>query len=485
MKLKVIGWTEYDNTSLEAGYCGWAALNAITDEIIEKGYSFSGEDHQEMPRCAPVMNDGKIRRMSQRGWGRLMADAYGYNGIYDYSLFAFGMTDCTYPPPSEEYDTNAVKELLDMLKPGNLLLDVSRMRELMEKVSPDSFVYKNALTIIEQAEMLEDIIDDGEESADAVNAASDSSCGKITILTDDELRERITVKDATAAELASLLKKGKFVRRDEPIFRYIDRGDILTLVVDGEEFSFKVTEVNREKDFTKEEDDLIWQSRYSFNEELSKKANKLFSETPQRVIINAEFSKTDGFDEEKSEDESDALKKLLSDIRSRNEAADDESNGGDDKEDASLDSEDGESTDTEESSSISGMWSEKDLAEIFKEFMPDFEVDDEVDEDDGESLTAARAISPDELLATLEALEDEDEPSAETLLDKDDPAEAELSAMLDSISEDSFSENPPSDAECGEVIGEENGDAASESASARLLRRLFETDPNDDENSDA
>ena len=149
-----------------------------------------------------------------------------------------------------------------------------------------------------------------------------------------------------------------------------------------------------------------------------------------------------------------------------------------------MDSEDGESADTEESSSIPGMWSEKDLAEIFKEFMPDFEVDDEVDEDDDGPLTTARAISPDELLATLEALEDEDEPSAETLLDKDDPAEAELSAMLDSISEDSFSENPPSDAECGEVIGEENGDVASESASARLLRRLFETDPNDDENSD-
>ena len=88
MKLKVIGWTYY-GTQLPQGKLGWAARNAIIDDIKEHGYLFSGWAHQEGNFCAPVLNDGKIYRFSQRGWGGVMAEAHGYTGRMDYTLFAF------------------------------------------------------------------------------------------------------------------------------------------------------------------------------------------------------------------------------------------------------------------------------------------------------------------------------------------------------------------------------------------------------------
>lgn len=88
MKLKVVGWTYYDD-DLEHGVTGWAARNAIIDDIKEHGYVFSGWAHQEGNYCAPVLNDGKIYCYSQRGWGSVMAEAHGYTGRMDYAKFAF------------------------------------------------------------------------------------------------------------------------------------------------------------------------------------------------------------------------------------------------------------------------------------------------------------------------------------------------------------------------------------------------------------
>ncbi len=95
MKYKVVGWTSYDDTSVEdsGGRIGFAEQNAIIDNIKENGYLFSGYDHQELWDCAPVLNDGKKRCFTQRGWGWVMAKAHGYFGAYDYSLFAFGVNE--------------------------------------------------------------------------------------------------------------------------------------------------------------------------------------------------------------------------------------------------------------------------------------------------------------------------------------------------------------------------------------------------------
>lgn len=62
---------------------------ATVDEIKKHGYSFSGWSHQECQRCAPVFNNGKMLRCSQRGWGGVMAEAHGYTGRMDYTMYAF------------------------------------------------------------------------------------------------------------------------------------------------------------------------------------------------------------------------------------------------------------------------------------------------------------------------------------------------------------------------------------------------------------
>jgi hypothetical protein len=91
VKYRVVGWTDYDGFDVEEskGCIGFAERNAIIDEIRKKGYLFSGWDHQETWNCVPVLNDGKKRCYSQRGWGGVMAEAYGHMGNYDYASFTF------------------------------------------------------------------------------------------------------------------------------------------------------------------------------------------------------------------------------------------------------------------------------------------------------------------------------------------------------------------------------------------------------------
>lgn len=95
MKYRVVGWASYDDETVEEskGTIGFAERNAIIEDIKANGYLFSGYDHQEMWDCAPVLNDGKKRCFSQRGWGGVMAEAHGYFGAYDYSLFTFGVNE--------------------------------------------------------------------------------------------------------------------------------------------------------------------------------------------------------------------------------------------------------------------------------------------------------------------------------------------------------------------------------------------------------
>lgn len=92
MKYRVIGWTNYDDSSIKTSNkpMGYAERNAIIDDIRKNKYLFTGWHHQESwKNCVPVLNDGEKREFSQRGWGSLMAEAYGYLGNYDYSLFTF------------------------------------------------------------------------------------------------------------------------------------------------------------------------------------------------------------------------------------------------------------------------------------------------------------------------------------------------------------------------------------------------------------
>lgn len=105
MKYKVVGWTNWDNKEVEETYCTYAQRFAIIDHIKEKGFSFTGCHHQESECCVPVLNDGKMRRFSQRAWGRVMAEAHDLFGDFDYSTYAFDWGDddeTKRPDPTED-----------------------------------------------------------------------------------------------------------------------------------------------------------------------------------------------------------------------------------------------------------------------------------------------------------------------------------------------------------------------------------------------
>lgn len=103
MKLRVVGWTDYEDR-IEEGTPSWAARNVIIDDIKAHGYVFSGWSHQEGFPCVPVLNNGKMYCFSQRGWGGVMAEAHGYYGRMDYAKFAFGWDRANEIRPKEIFN---------------------------------------------------------------------------------------------------------------------------------------------------------------------------------------------------------------------------------------------------------------------------------------------------------------------------------------------------------------------------------------------
>ncbi len=100
MKLKVIGWTSYDNNCFApARGASLAACSAIIDAIVNDGLCFTGEHMQERDGCVPVLNDGRKYIFSRRGFGGIMAEAHGYKGAYDYALFSdnYSFDDAVFP----------------------------------------------------------------------------------------------------------------------------------------------------------------------------------------------------------------------------------------------------------------------------------------------------------------------------------------------------------------------------------------------------
>lgn len=133
MKYRIVGWTEYDDCTVEAEDASYAATNVVIDEIKKKGYFFSGWAHQELSNGAPVFNDGKKRLFSARTFGGVMANAHGYNGPMDYSLFAFHFADLKQektPPSAERFRSYAFTPETDLCE--EFTVEVSE--EVLEKV---------------------------------------------------------------------------------------------------------------------------------------------------------------------------------------------------------------------------------------------------------------------------------------------------------------------------------------------------------------
>lgn len=91
MKWKVINWTWYEDDSYaNGGILTQSQIFAIQDEIKKNGYIMTGWHHQEGFDCVPVLSNGKKYLFTRRGFGALMAQTYGKDGLFDYSIY----TDC-------------------------------------------------------------------------------------------------------------------------------------------------------------------------------------------------------------------------------------------------------------------------------------------------------------------------------------------------------------------------------------------------------
>ena len=183
MKYRVIGWTSYDDESVEEsrGCIGFAERNAIIDDIRKHGYLFSGWEHQEMWDRTPILNDGKKRCFSQRGWGGVMAEAHGCMGSYDYARFTF----------AESLDSHAC------VYPKN-------------EYYPRKFIPETDLNESFELEVAEDIF--------------------------------------TLAQ-----RRNPFFLDDVPALRYIDKGDTLTLLCNGERREYCVTDIDRNRNVVRKD----------------------------------------------------------------------------------------------------------------------------------------------------------------------------------------------------------------------------------------
>ena len=107
MKYRVVGWADYSDPDIEEGDVSESALQAIVEDIRKNGYCFSGWDHQESFGCAPVLNDGKRRTFSQRGFGAVMAMAHGDLSRMGYAGYAFDFAESdekSLPPRERAFD---------------------------------------------------------------------------------------------------------------------------------------------------------------------------------------------------------------------------------------------------------------------------------------------------------------------------------------------------------------------------------------------
>lgn len=79
MKLKIIGWTDYDSHFPSITIANEEVnelLLIIIKEITAHGYMLSGEAHQNAVTGVPVFNDGTCFRGSMRAWSVIMSTAY-------------------------------------------------------------------------------------------------------------------------------------------------------------------------------------------------------------------------------------------------------------------------------------------------------------------------------------------------------------------------------------------------------------------------
>ncbi len=233
MKLKVIGWINDTDYRFEDADASFAVLAAIEDDIRKNKWMFTGWDHQERDNGVPVLNNGKAYRFSQRGWGGVMADAYGCEGSFDYARFAFNygaIEDFKMPKD----DDSMVGKIYDWAE------------ELLTKEERD-FLFEEDFTTRFPHKELGD-----KEIYTLTEKEREYSCFEIVRqipnciykkLVEDDLQETF-ILDAKICEI----KDDRIVLPLCSALRYIDKGD--TVIVGDKTFTVK--DVDQKKDVSEE-----------------------------------------------------------------------------------------------------------------------------------------------------------------------------------------------------------------------------------------
>ncbi len=133
MKVRVVGWTHYGDSRFESDGITYAEMEAIVDDIKENGYMFTGMHHQGCKYCVPVLNDGKKRTFSERGFGKIMArghDVFRSGGYVDYA-FNWGYSDEELKMPGEERE---IKEAFEPETDLNEEFEIQVTKEQFDEI---------------------------------------------------------------------------------------------------------------------------------------------------------------------------------------------------------------------------------------------------------------------------------------------------------------------------------------------------------------
>ena len=219
MKYRVIGWTWYDNEQIDTMDYSRSAEEAVIEDIRANGYVFTGMHHQEDFRCAPVLNNGKMLTFTQRGFGDVMAKAYGKTSRMSYAEYAF-----------------------------------SWYMDEDEGKSP--YVFPS-----------EERVFGGEVDASLIEG---------------DLSEQFEY-ESTEAEYENALKNGEleFIYTDTK-YRFMDTGDTILVKCGDKSQLFEIAKLDRYKKFT-EDEEIAMIMGSPLNPDSEKEADKIYNEKPETI----------------------------------------------------------------------------------------------------------------------------------------------------------------------------------------------------------
>ena len=149
-KLRIIGWTnfecEYPSKNVE-GLELTEIVQILGEEIVDHGYSFSGQEHQNSLTGVPVFSDGTCLRASMRVWGQIMAAVYSAVEGRNFSYMDFYVDSCKETILPEFKSIDVKPGFVENERPGIILeedaqLINSAIQAGMELVTFDKVIKK-------------------------------------------------------------------------------------------------------------------------------------------------------------------------------------------------------------------------------------------------------------------------------------------------------------------------------------------------------